>query len=138
MNWKLILLLSLFGPVVGTLTVQGVFPRGVDRFVWMVVVAACAWTVAKREPARALQHGAVVGFITGASSTLVQALRVETLAANNPWMVEALADQPAGFDFEFFVFMLVPFIGVAGGAMTGLLAMVAARALAARAAARKP
>jgi len=47
-------------------------------------------------------------------------------------MVEAMADQPAGFDFEFFVFMLVPFIGVAGGAMTGLLAMLIARALAGR------
>ncbi|HXV13745.1 MAG TPA: hypothetical protein VEC56_06025 [Candidatus Krumholzibacteria bacterium] len=138
MNWTLILLLSLFGPVVGAFTVFGVFPRGVDRFVWMVVVGVCAWTVAKREPARALPTGAVVGFITGASSTLVQALWVDTLAANNPWMVEALAGQPAGFDFEFFVFMLVPFIGVAGGAMTGLLAMLAARALAARDAARKP
>jgi hypothetical protein len=138
MNWGLVLLLSLFGPVVGVLTVLGVFPRGVDRFVWMVVVAVCAWTVAKKEPARALPNGAVVGFVNGASSTLVQALWVDTLAANNPWMVAAMADQPAGFDFEFFVFMLVPFIGVAGGAMTGLLAMLAARALAARAAARKP
>jgi hypothetical protein len=138
MNWKIVLLLSLFGPVVGVLTVLGVFPRGVDRFVWMVVVAVCAWTVAKKEPERALPNGVVVGFINGASSTLVQALWVDTLAANNPWMVAAMADQPAGFDFEFFVFMLVPFIGVAGGAMTGLLAMLAARALAARAAARKP
>jgi hypothetical protein len=60
------------------------------------------------------------------------------LAANNPWMVEAMAGQPAGFDFEFFVFMLVPFIGVAGGAMTGLLAMLTARALPARDGSRAP
>lgn len=132
MNWKLVLTLSLFGPVVGTLTVLGVFPRGADRFVWFAVVGVCAWVVAKREPARPLPHGAVAGFITGASSTLVQAFFVDALAANNPWMVEAMSDQPAGFDFEFFVFMLVPFIGVAGGAMTGLLAMLIARARAAR------
>lgn len=132
MNWKLVASLSLFGPVVGALTVLGVFPKGVDRFVWAVVVVVCAVTVAKKEPKRALQHGAIIGFVNGAASTLLQAFFVDALAANNPWMVEALADQPAGFDFEFFVFMLVPFIGVAGGAMTGFLAMLTARALAAR------
>jgi hypothetical protein len=138
MNWKLVALLSVFGPVLGTLTVLGVFPEGADKFVWSVVVGVCAFTVAKREPTRAVQHGAVIGFINGAASTLIQALWVDTLTANNPWMLEAMADQPAGFDFEFFVFMLVPFIGVAGGAMTGLLAMLMARALASRDAARKP
>jgi len=138
MNWKLVALLSLFGPVLGTLTVLGVFPEGADKFVWSVVVGVCAFTVAKKEPTRALQHGAVIGFINGAASTLIQALWVDTLSANNPWMLEAMAGQPAGFDFEFFVFMLVPFIGVAGGAMTGLLAMLMARALASRDAARKP
>jgi hypothetical protein len=48
-----------------------------------------------------------------------------------------MANQPPGFDFEFFVFMLVPFIGVTGGAMTGFLAMLAARAFASRAASRE-
>ena len=138
MNWRLVLVLSLFGPAVGILTVLGVFPRGVDRFVWFVVVGLSAFAVARREPRRALLHGAVAGFITGVSSTLIQALWVDTLAANNPWMVEAMADQPAGFDFEFFVFMLVPFIGVAGGAMTGLLAMLTARSLAPRGGSRAP
>lgn len=138
MNWRLVLLLSLFGPAVGTLTVIGVFPRGVDRFVWFVVVGVSAFAVARKEPRRALAHGAAAGFITGVSSTLIQALWVDTLAANNPWMVEAMADKPAGFDFEFFVFMLVPFIGVVGGAMTGLLAMLTARALAARDGSRSP
>ncbi len=138
MNWRLIFVLSLFGPVVGTLTVLGVFPRGVDRFVWFVVVGVCAIVVAKREPKEPLKHGGVVGFINGAVSTLIQAFFVETLVANNPWMLDAMADQPAGFDFEFFVFMLVPFIGVAGGAMTGLLAMLAAHVFASRSGVPKP
>lgn len=138
MNWRLILSLSLFGPVIGALTVFGVIPRGIDRFVWGAVVGGCAFLAAKKEPQRALLHGAVVGFINGASSTLIQALFVDTLTANNPWMVEAMAKQPPGFDFEFFVYMLVPFIGVAGGGMTGLLAMWIARARAVREGAAKP
>lgn len=138
MNWKLVVLLSLLGPVLGALTVLGVFPRGGERFAWALVVGVCAFVVARKEPRRALAHGAVTGFITGATSTLIQAVWVETLAVNNPWMVEAMADQPAGFDFEFFVFMLVPFIGVSGGAMTGFLAMLFARARVARNGSRVP
>jgi hypothetical protein len=132
MNWRLIGLLSFFGPAIGALTVLGVVPRGGDRVLWAVVVGVCAFLVAKKEPARALPHGAVIGFLNGASSTLLQAVFVDTLRANNPWMVAAMANQPPGFDFEFFVWMLVPFIGVAGGGMTGLLAMWIARARASR------
>jgi hypothetical protein len=135
-NWKLVASLSWLGPVVGVLTVLGVFPRGVDRFVWFVVVGTCAFVVARKAPQEAVKNGAVVGFLNGAGSTLVQAVFVEALTANNPWMVDAMADQPAGFDFEFFVYMLVPFIGVAGGAMTALLSMLLARALAARSGAK--
>lgn len=138
MNWRLILTLSLFGPALGALMVLGLIPRGVDRFLWAVVVAVCAFVAAKKEPQRALQHGAVIGFINGASSTMVQAVFVDTLTANNPWMVEAMAKQPPGFDFEFFVYMLVPFIGVASAGITGLVAMWIARARTSREGAAKP
>ncbi len=133
MNWKLVTPLCLFGPLLGGLAVAGVVPEGADRFVWFAVVVLCATLCARFEPARALLHGAVTGFVNGASSTLVQAFFVDTLVRNNPYIAERFADQPAGFDLEFFVFMLVPFIGVAGGAVTGLVAMLAARVFAARA-----
>jgi hypothetical protein len=129
MNWRLVGLLGLFGPLMGALIVLGAFPRGVDRFAWVAVVGVCAVVVGRRERARAraLAHGAVLGFWNGASATLLQALLLERWVANNPWVNEAFANQPPGFDLEFFVFMLVPFIGVAGGALTALLAVLAAR-----------
>lgn len=132
MNWKLLFVLAPFGPVMGALTVLGVFPQGADRFPWLAIVGASAVWVARREPRRALLHGAVSGFWNGASSTLVQALFLPELVANNPWFVEKFANQPAGFDLDYFVFMLVPFVGIAGGAMTGLASMLAARAFDAR------
>ena len=128
--------LAPIGPVVGTLTVLGVFPQGADRFVWTAIVIGTALLVARRAPERVLLHGAVAGFWNGTTSTLVQALFLETLVANNPWFRDAFAKKPPGFDLDYFVFMTVPFIGVAGGAMTGLLSMLAARILAARKAAR--
>lgn len=136
MNWRLLAWLAPIGPVVGTLTVLGVLPRGADRFVWFAVVVGTAFLVARRAPARALLHGAVAGFWNGATSTLVQAIFLQELVANNPWFPDAFAKQPPGFDLDYFVFMTVPFIGVAGGAMTGLLSMLAVRILAARGATR--
>jgi hypothetical protein len=129
MNWRILAPLAILGPIMGALIVMGSFPKGVDRFAWFTVVLTCAFVIARLEPARALKHGALIGFWNGASSTLVQAFFVRTLVANNPWIADAFARQPHGFDMQFFVFMLVPFIGVAGGGLTGLVAMLFRRAL---------
>jgi hypothetical protein len=134
-NWRLALPLGALGPLMGALVVLGVFPEGTDNFAWFGVVGLTAFLAARSERERALFHGAVIGFWNGASATLVQAFLFDTTVKNNPWIVEKFADQPPGFDLEFFYFMLVPFIGVAGGAMTGLLTMLVARVLSG---ARKP
>ena len=129
MNWKLVFPLCVFGPLMGALMVLGVFPEGTDRYAWFVVVVVTAIVVARREPERALLHAGTIGFVNGAVATLVQALFLSALTANNPFILEKFSKQPPGFDLQYFVFMLVPFIGVAGGAMTGLLAMLAARVM---------
>lgn len=133
MNWKLVIPLCLFGPAMGTLMVLGAFPEGTDRYAWFVVVGLCAVIVARREPQRALLHAGTIGFVNGATSTLLQALFLHTFLANNPYVVEKFSKQPTGFDPQYFVFMLVPFIGIAGGAMTGLLAMLTAHVMSRRA-----
>ena len=132
MNWRLLAPLAVLGPLMGVLVVAGAFPRGVERLPWLLVVLACAFICARREPQRALKHAAVIGFWNGATSTLVQALMVDRLLANNPWIAESFAKQPEGFDMDFFMFMLVPFIGVAGGAVTGLMAILFVRVMKSR------
>jgi hypothetical protein len=128
-NWRAVAPLAALGPLMGALMVAGAFPGGVDRLAWLVVVLSSAFVVARLEPKRALRHAALVGFWNGAAATLIQAFFVERLLANNPWIAGAFTDQPQGFDMEFFVFMLVPFIGVAGGGVTGLLAILFVRVL---------
>jgi len=130
MNWKLLAPLAILGPLMGTLTVMGAFPPGVDRFAWCTVVLASAFVVARRDPAGAVKHGAVIGFWNGATSTLIQALFVKQLVANNPWIAARFEHAPHGFDMQFFTYMLVPFIGVTGGGLTALVAMLLRRALA--------
>jgi hypothetical protein len=129
MNWKMLLPLAILGPLMGLLVVMGQFPPGVDRFAWAGIVLTSAFFVAKREPRTPVKHGFAIGFWNGASSTLIQACSVKLMLANNPWMVARFAHAPHGFDMQFFVFMLVPFIGVAGGGLTALVALFFRRAL---------
>lgn len=129
MNWKLVASLAWIGPLMGALIVMGAFPPGVDRFVWCVIVLASAFIIARREPAHPVKYGFLTGLWNGATSTLVQAFFVKELVANNPWIAAGFARAPKGFDMEFFVFMLVPFIGVTGGGMTALVSMLFRRAL---------
>ena len=132
MNWKLLAPLAVIGPIMGALIVGGAFPPGVDRLAWSIIVLASAFIVARREPAQAIKYGFVIGFWNGAVSTLIQAFWVKQLVANNPWIAAKFAHAPRGFDMEFFVFMLVPFIGVAGGGVTAFVVMLFRRALASR------
>jgi len=128
LDWRLILYLSLFGPAIGTLMVLGVLPQGGERVAWLVATAVSAVLIARRTGAP-VRHGALVGFFSGATSTLVQALFTATLLTNNPWMVEAFAGMPEGFDPQFFIFMLVPFIGVASGLALALVSLLGAKAI---------
>jgi hypothetical protein len=129
MNWKMLLPLTILGPLMGVLVVMGQFPPGVDRLAWAGIVLTSAFYVAKRAPEAPVKHGFAIGFWNGAVSTLIQAFFVKTMLANNPWMVARFANAPRGFDMQFFVFMLVPFIGVAGGGITALVAMFLRRAM---------
>lgn len=132
MNWRVLAPLAVLGPLMGVLMVMGSFPRGVDRYAWLMVVLCSAFVVARGEPKGALRHGALIGFWNGMSATLIQALFSGRLLANNPWMATEFAGQPGGFDMEFFLFMLVPFIGVSGGAITALLSILFVRVLKSR------
>ena len=129
LNWKLILYLSMFGPAIGMLMVMGAFPKGMERFAWMAVTVFCSIVIARRPDLRHFAHGAVVGFISGATSILVQGLFAASLVSNNPWITEEFADMPEGFDTQFFIMMLVPFVGVASAFAGGVLAHLAGRVM---------
>ena len=129
MNRRLITMLSIMGPAMGVLIVLGVFGEGVERFAWMAVNLSCAFAIGRARVHNAFWHGVVAGFVIGASATLVQGLFFDAYIANNPWVPQRFSNQPAGFDLRVFVMMLVPFIGVAGGLLTGFLSYLADRAM---------
>jgi hypothetical protein len=129
MNRRLVLGLSAFGPVMGALLVLGAFPEGTDRFAWTTVVIICAVAIARSSVGNAFWHGAVTGFIVGATAKLVEGLFADTYFANNPWIVEHYADKPEGFDLQLFVLQLAPFVGIGNALITGFLSFLARRVM---------
>jgi hypothetical protein len=124
MNWRLFALLAPIGPIMGTLTVVGMIPQGTDRFIWAVVMMGSAWLVGTRASDKPLLNGAATGFWNGATSTAIQAFCRETLFANNPSIREHFADRPNPVDLAYHLFLLIPFIAIVGGGLTGLLSML--------------
>ena len=127
LNWRMILYLSMFGPFMGVLIVMGAIPRGLEGLPWLVIGLFCAFWIALRQPYKQFPHGALVGFISGVASTLIQGVFSNTYVENNPWVVEEFADMPAGFDIQFFTLLLVPFIGVASALVMGLMTYLAVK-----------
>lgn len=113
----------------GTVMVAGLLAQGVDRYIWLAFTLACAVWLARRATSLVFAHGALVGFVAGASATFVQGIFAERLAANNPWIVERFSDMPEGFDLQFFVLRLVPFIGVGSAFLTGMFALIASKVI---------
>jgi hypothetical protein len=130
-DWKLISVLSLPGPVMGLLTLYGVIADGTDRWFWLVISIACALVIARRVDGNAFGHGAFVGLFLGVSSKLIQGLFSGVYAAHNPDVVEKLADSgvPGGMEFQYYVLMLVPFVGIANALLVGLMSHFAYKAL---------
>jgi len=123
-----IVLLAAPGGLIGALVVLGVFGPGQERFVWVPYTAFCAIVIARRGGDAAIRIAAVVGFLSGAASTLVQGIFVETMLANNAWMADRFSGQPEGFSVQYFVLMLVPFIGVASALVTAVSTYLVGRA----------
>ena len=130
---RLILLLSLFGPAMGVLTLFGIIPDGVDRFFWLAISIGCAVVIARRAPQHAFGHGAIVGFLLGASAKLIQGIWSGVYLAHNPGLLEKFSEAqskiPQGTEFKYFVLMLVPFVGIASSLIVGLLSHFAFKSL---------
>jgi hypothetical protein len=128
-DWNLIVLLSLPGPVMGFLTLRGVIPFGFDRWFWLAISVVAAIVIARRVERHAFGHGALVGFLLGATSKLIQAIWSDLYAANNPALSEKLTGATDGPEFQYRMLMLVPFVGLTNALLVGLMSYFAHKAV---------
>ena len=126
MNWKLTLLLSLFGVVMGFASIFG-WIQGLEPFLWPLIGITCAIWIATKAPARHFLHGFLVGLIGGGVAPLIQALFFDTYIAHSREFAESLSRLPSGLRPRAFVFLLVPIIALISAGLLGFLAWLAAK-----------
>ena len=130
MNWRLILLLSLFGLAMGFATVY-VIPSTIEPLFWLAIFIICAFCVARYAPGRFFLHGLLISIVNSIWITAIHASLFYTYIANHPEYLEmlrqpgtpaALADHPRRM-----MVITGPIIGIISGLVLGLFCWVASK-----------
>lgn len=129
MNWKLILLLSLFGVAMGIATVFGFIPASSEFIVWVTVALISAFIVAKKVRTRIFLHGFLAGFIAGMLAPVFHVLFYQAYVVNNPKIVEQFSEVPTNLSPRLFILILAPLISAVYAAFLGLFSVVGAKLL---------
>ncbi len=126
MNWKLVLLLSLFGLAMGVATVF-LIPGRFEPLFWLVIFGISAYAIAASTPGKHFQHGLVVGIANCVWVTGTHLLLFESYLANHPREAAMMASMPLPDSPRLMMILVGPVIGVLSGCLIGLLALLAGR-----------
>jgi hypothetical protein len=130
MNWKLILMLSLFGLGMGVATVS-LIPSTIEPIFWLVIFLICSYLIARYADGKYFQHGFMVSIFNSVWITLAHAATFYTYIENHPEFMQMVGGLPptlAGHPRRL-MFLIGPLSGVIFGLVLGLFAWVAGRLL---------
>ena len=134
MNWKLIAQLSVFGLVMGVLTVF-LIPSTVEPFFWLVVFVVSSWLIATRCTGAYFGHGLLTGIANSVWVTSAHVLLFRQYVARHPAELASMTSMPLALSHHPRLLMAAigPVIGVISGIVLGLFAVVAHKLVATRA-----
>ena len=130
MNWKLVLLLSLFGLGMGLATVS-LIPSTIEPVFWLVIFIICAYLIARYAGGKYFQHGFMVSIVNSVWITLAHAAMFYKYAEDHPefmQMVEGLPPALAAHPRRL-MFLIGPISGVIFGLVLGFFSWAAGRLL---------
>ena len=120
MNWQLILLLSLFGILMGTLSVRG-FTKKIEPVLWLVFGFFTAFMISGNVSENAFWHGFVIGIFWGVLNSAIQSIFFDTYLKNNPKYQEGFK-KSSFVKPRYFILLVGPMIGLVTGTVLGGLA----------------
>lgn len=123
MNWKLILLLSLFGLAMGILTIS-LLPESVEPYCWPVVMIVSGWLIARRAGGKYFMHGVALGLVNCIWVTAAHEVWLASFVAHNPHMVEMSKNWFLADHIRRQMAVMGVLIGLASGVVMGLLALL--------------
>jgi len=126
LDFKLILMLSLFGLVMAVATVFVVPPK-LEPVLWLPIFVACAILVARAGVPRPFLHGFLVSLVNCVWITSAHMALAGTYLANHPEEAEMLAKMPSPDSPRLMMLMVGPAFGIGFGLVLGLFAFIASK-----------
>jgi hypothetical protein len=127
-NWKIILLLSLFGLAMGIATVF-VIPSNIEPLFWLVIFVISAFVIARATASRHFLHGLLVGIVNSVWITGAHILFVNQYLANHAKEAAMMQNMPRPDSPRLMMAMGGAIAGLVSGAVIGILAFIASKLL---------
>jgi len=128
MNWKLLVLLSLFGLAMAFGTVYFI-PSSIEPICWGVIMLICAYAIAKGAPSMHFLNGFVLGLFNCVWVTGAHVLLSDRYLSEHPReaMMMANPSMPFGDNPKMAMLVVGPIIGIISGIVIGILAWIMAK-----------
>ena len=121
MDWKLVLLLSAIGIIMGLLSLKG-FTQKIEPFLWLLFGLATSLILSKNID-RPFLHGIAIGIGWGVLNGLIQSAIFDTYLSNNPSLQQSF-QKKAFVPPRYFVLLTAPIIGLITGLFLGGLSLL--------------
>ena len=123
LDWKLILMLSIFGFAMGIATVF-VIPPKVEPLVWLVIFVTCAIAVAKKAPGRFFVHGLCVSLVNSVWITMFHVAFFDRYMAGHPSEAAMSATMSSP---RLMMIATGPVVGLVSGLVLGIFCFAASK-----------
>src|SRR5688572_13641957 len=125
MNWQLIVILSLFGILIGILGVRG-YTVKIEFFLWLTAGIFTALVAARNIQEKVFLHLLIIGLAWGLFNALLQSIFFSNYLANNPSVQENF-NKVTFMSPRYFVLITGPVFGLITGAVMGGIALLLKR-----------
>jgi hypothetical protein len=128
MNWKLILLLSLFGLGMALGTVF-VIPSNIEPGFWLLAFVVSAVLIARSGVPKPFWHGFLTSLANCVWVTSAHIIFVQTYIQNHPQEAAMMSKMPFPDSPRLMMLMTGPVVGVVTGLILGFFALLASKFL---------
>ncbi len=111
MDWKLIIILSVIGLIMGLLSVKG-FTQKLEPFLWLLFGIATSLVLSKNIDNKTFLHGLLIGLAWGIINGLTRSVFFDVYLANNPQFQQ---------NFQKKTFIQPRYLGLVSGPIIGLI-----------------
>ena len=130
MNWKLCMLLSIGGLLMGIATIY-VIPASIEPFFWLAIFIVCAILVARFAPGKYFLHGFTISLLNSVWVTLAHISRYDAYVATHPEFLQTVQTLPPALanDPRMLMALTGPIIGILTGLVLGLFCWIASKVI---------